>query len=113
MHWTRFKLALVMSAGLLFATTGCVGPIWSTVDLRAAESALEQAEEANASELAPYEYQRALELLKKAREEWGYSEFGTSRRYAEMAREYAEQAREKASTEPWTGPPEAAIQGSE
>lgn len=110
MGWKRWGLGLLLAASIAAGTTACVGPIWSTVDIRAAEAAVAEAESARAAELAPYEYQRAIELLKKAREEWGYSEFGAARTYAEKARVLAEQAREKASVDPWQGPPSQAIE---
>ncbi|OIP31854.1 MAG: hypothetical protein AUK47_21695 [Deltaproteobacteria bacterium CG2_30_63_29] len=88
---------------------GCVGPIWSTADIMSAENALKEAEAVNATTKAPYEYYRAQELLRKANEEWGYSEFGKSRSYAEAAKDFADKARTKANTDPWVGPPTSAI----
>lgn len=99
---------IVISLAALLIT-GCVGPIWSTADIMSAESALKEAEAADAMTKAPYEYFRAQELLRKANEEWGYSEFGKSRGYAEAAKDFAEKARAKANTEPWAGPPTSAI----
>ena len=106
----RHRFAMVLGAlvlALLFS--GCVGPMWSTADIMAAENALEQAKAADAEQLAPYEYHMAQEMLRKAQEEWGYADYGMSREFAEKAKESAEKARAKASTEPWNGPPTSAI----
>jgi len=112
-QFTRYvQVLFLVVLGAL--ATACVGPIWSTVDINSARDALAEADAADAEKLAPYEYNRAVELLKKAEEEWGYSEFQRARDYAEEARDYALEAREKASTDPWKGRPEGAIEkGSE
>ncbi len=106
----RHRFAMVFAAlvlALLFS--GCIGPMWSTADMMAAETALEQAKAVNAEQLAPYEYHMAQEMLRKSQEEWGYADYGTSREYAEKAKDSAEKARAKAATEPWNGPPASAI----
>lgn len=111
-------MGCVMNRGLCFLVLGlcvCVmsacGPIKSTTQIGNAETSLEAAKLANAEKLAPYEYYMAQELLRKAREEWGYSDFEMSADYAEKALDFAEKAREKASTDPWQGPPASAIEG--
>lgn len=109
MRLKRALIAGIAFLGLSALASGCVGPTWSTVDLVNAENALTEAKAANAEQLAPYEYYRAQELLRKANEEWGYSDFGTAREYAELALEFADKARKKATTDPWNGPPEQAI----
>ncbi|MBN2524805.1 MAG: DUF4398 domain-containing protein [Deltaproteobacteria bacterium] len=43
---------------------------------------------------APYEYYLAVEYLKKAREEVGYSDYEAALEYAREARKYAQLARE-------------------
>ena len=95
---------------LTLVLTGCVGPIWSTVDINGAEKKLAEAESVDAKSLAPYEYTMAQQYLRKANELWGYSEFGTAREYAEKSKDFAEQAIKKVNADPWNGPPEGAIE---
>ncbi len=108
----RFRSVLVVPvlfSAVALLMTGCVGPIWSTADIMSAETALEEADAVDAATKAPYEYHRAQELLRKANEEWGYSEFGKARDFAEASKDFAEKARAKANTDPWVGPPTSAI----
>ena len=61
-----------------------------------AANALEQAQMAEAPSLAPYEYTRAREYFRKAREEAGESSFESAAEYGRLCTAMAEQAREKA-----------------
>ena len=88
---------------LIVLLSGC-GPIMSTSRRIDAEEALAKAEAANAETLAPYEYTRAREYLRKADELWGYSQFGYSSDYAQKAITMAKEAEEKAQTNPWHSP---------
>lgn len=102
---------LVFWCAVVMLISAC-GPIKSTTQISNAETSFEAAKLANAEKLAPYEYYMAEQLLNKAREEWGYSDFEMSADYAEKARDFADKAREKASTDPWNGPPSSAIEGN-
>ena len=93
---------LLVSCGLL---TGCFGPITSTKKIMDAETAVERSRVADAHERAPYEYHMAEELLRKAKEEWGYSDFQAADRYAAEARRQAERSLTKAKEDPFTGSP--------
>jgi len=94
-----FVLA-VMAVG-----TGCFGPITATSELANAEAAIERARIADAHERAPHEFYTAENYLVKAKEEWGYSDFQASDRYAAQARKAAERALTKAKEDPWAGSP--------
>ena len=100
----------VLASGLLVlaamvASTGCFGPITATSELANAEAAIERARIADAHERAPHEYYTAENYLLKAKEEWGYSDFQASDRYAAQARKAAERALTKAKEDPWGGSP--------
>ena len=95
--------SLALSA--LVLVSGCYGPVTSTKRIMDAETALERSRVADAPERAPYEYYMADELLYKAKEEWGYSDFQAAERYAEEARRQAERSLTKAKEDPFTGSP--------
>jgi hypothetical protein len=69
-----------------------------------ASAALEQAERAEADRLAPYEYAKAREYYRKAREEAGESSFENAALYGRLAEDLAglarDKAREQAAAEP-------------
>ncbi len=109
MRLKRLITLLFLLTVVSLITSACVGPVWSTADIMRAQSALDEANQANATELAPYEYTRAEEMLRKARELWGYSQFGTALDYAGQAKDMAERARRKAQSDPWKGPPTTAV----
>lgn len=102
--WTmlRFCLGFMLIAAL---SAGCVGPTWSTVSISSAQTALDEAKAAGAESSAPYEYTMAVEMLRKASEEWGYSDFGIARQLADQAKDFAERAKKKSLQSPWMGPP--------
>lgn len=110
-HWDGIAQKILASWALLLTLavvmTGCFGPITATTELVNAEAALERARVADAHERAPHEYYTAANYLKKAKEEWGYSDFQASDRYAEKSRRAAERALTKAKEDPWTGSPVA------
>jgi hypothetical protein len=62
------------------------------VALVQANQAIAEAEAAGAVEKAPYQYTMAREAHKKAREEWGGSEYQTAEELARLAETYAHQA---------------------
>jgi hypothetical protein len=82
--------ALALGVVLLL---GC-GPVeyLSQVSSRAAK-ALAQAERAEADRLAPYEYTKAVEYYRKAREEAGEGSFQVAIEYGRRSEELANQAR--------------------
>ncbi len=92
---------------LLTAAVGAVGcgPITATTSIADATVALEAARGIEAEQYAIYEYQSAVEYLRKAREEEGYSDFQRAIDLAKKARAFAEDAREKARTNPARGLP--------
>jgi vacuolar-type H+-ATPase subunit H len=90
---------------LMGLISACFGPVTSTKKIMDAETAVERSRVADAHERAPYEYYMAEELLHKAKEEWGYSDFQAADRYAEEARRQAERSLTKAKEDPFTGSP--------
>jgi hypothetical protein len=86
-------VAPVLVSLLVLLPVGC-GPVeyLGQVSSRAAH-ALAQAELADAEHLAPYEYTRAREYLRKAREEAGYSSFENAANYGRRCEEMAGKAR--------------------
>ena len=86
---------LLSLAGLLGLGFGC-GPLVSGGRIIQADIRLSEAKTAGAKTSALYEYTIAEEYLKKSREEHAYSEFWTSRKYADYAILFGEKARVKA-----------------
>lgn len=76
---------------LLALTAGCGNAVYA-VQASSAASKLEEAKELGAEELAPYEYQLAVEHMKKAREEAAEADYSDAVRYAETCEEHAEKA---------------------
>lgn len=70
---------------------GCA-PTLYTVHILPAARAVQQAEEAGAAELAPYEYHYANEHLRQAREEAGDAFYQDALGHAKIAEEYGEKA---------------------
>ena len=86
----------ILPAFLLTASlTGCTA-IRSTVHLAQAEQAYTLAVDAQAETWAPYAHARAHALLLKAREEWGYSDFGPAEDLFDQSKEWSDRARERA-----------------
>ena len=88
-----FQIVALLS--LLGFGGGC-GPLVSGTKIIQADIRLSEAETAGARTSALYEFTIAEEYLKKSREEHAYSEFWTSRRYADYALVFGEKARAKA-----------------
>ena len=86
------------------AALGC-GPIQSTSTIHDATVAIEAARVMDAELYAPYEYTMAINMLHKANEEWGYSDFEASIDFAEAAKVHAEEARKIAKDSPLRGKP--------
>lgn len=84
-----------MAAVITLLLLGCTA-FKSTVHLAQLEEAWVDAEAANAADRAVYEHTLAEQYRLKAREEWGYSDYGASQELALKAREYAHQAKEQA-----------------
>jgi hypothetical protein len=84
-------LAIVAILALLY---GC-GPVESTSLIVQADTALHNANTAEAEKKSPYEYYSAEQYLHKAREKWGTSDFEYAIDYAKEARDYAKKARER------------------
>lgn len=75
----------------LTAFVGCGGVIY-TARIISASQAVEQAREAGASELAPYEYHYAVENLDKAREEAAEAEYQDAVEFAGLAETFGTKA---------------------
>ena len=86
------------------AALGC-GPIQSTSTIHDATVAVEAARVMDAELYAPYEYTMAVNMLHKAKEEWGYSDFEAAIDFAAAALEHAEEARKIAKDSPLRGKP--------
>lgn len=100
------RLVIGLFALIALAVTGSAcGPIQSTTRLNQAAVALERARVAEADRRAPYEYYSARFFLHKAEEEWSYSDFEASHKFATDARRAAEAAVLKAKEDPWEGSP--------
>jgi hypothetical protein len=80
--------------GLVTAGAGLAacGPSVYTFNVLPASSVVEQAAQANASELAPYEYFAARAYLDKASEEAAEANYQDAIRYAERANELGTKA---------------------
>jgi hypothetical protein len=95
----------ILPAFLLTASlTGCTA-IRSTVHLAQAEQAYTLAVDAQAETWAPYAHARAHALLLKAREEWGYSDFGPAEDLFDQSKEWSTKARAQADQADKTQPP--------
>lgn len=76
--------------------SGCAAR--STFHLIRAEQALSAAREAGAEEGAVFQWTMAEEYMLKAREEWGYSDYGVAEELADSAMGWAQKAALTAST---------------
>lgn len=82
-------------ACLLLALSAC-GPTTAHLAIAEAQVALEAARGARAETYAIFEYTSAVEHLRKASEEEGYSDFDAAARLAGKALDYAKAARQRA-----------------
>lgn len=82
------------TALIFFVCIFCIscGPVHYSVHVLRASAALAQADEAEAAELAPYEFHYADEHLKQARREVGHSDFQAAAKCAKIASEYGNKA---------------------
>lgn len=105
----RIRLIGVALAAAL-GVGGC-GPVTSTTRIADATVAVEAAQAVQADRYAVFEYVSAVEYLKKAKEEEGFSDFQAAIDLATRARELAEKARQRALANPARGlaPPEAPV----
>ncbi len=89
----------LFGAGLLCAAalSGCTA-IKSTVELSKAEQAVLQAAAVEASSRAPYEWTMTEQAILKAREEWGYADYGPAERFSKEASRWAALAVDAAET---------------
>ncbi len=90
--------ALLRALCFLFlasAAAGC-GPVWYTAEIISAGSIVSEAEHADATEHAPYEYWIAREYYNKAQEEAGGGSYEDAVHYAQEAHRYATEARDHA-----------------
>lgn len=85
---TTRLLLLVCAFGALVACGG----VAYTARIISASQAVEQAREAGAAELAPYEYHYAVENLDKAREEAGEAEYQDAVEFAGLAETFGNKA---------------------
>lgn len=77
---------------LLIVCAGC-GPIeYITTVTMQAQKAVKQAKNAQAAELAPYEYTLAVETMMKARELAGYARFQEAVHYGKESVKYGREA---------------------
>ena len=100
------RSALLTAAGLAAAMLlSACGPITATTTIAEATVAVGAADGVEAEKYAVYEYTSALEYLRKAREEEGYSDYQAAIDLAKKAKEYAEEARTRAMNNPERGLP--------
>ncbi|MCB9528772.1 MAG: DUF4398 domain-containing protein [bacterium] len=91
----RFRRLAMPAAALSVIAVGC-GPVTTTQRVADATVAVEAAQGVDAEQQATFEYVSAVEYLRKAREEEGYSDYQNAIDLAVRAREFAEQAKARA-----------------
>ena len=89
-------LFLALGLGL----TGCYAATRSTVDLVKVEQKVAKAKAADAPRRAVYAWTMADAYLKKARDEWGHSDFEAAHRMMEQAETWADKAIAEAASAP-------------
>jgi hypothetical protein len=100
----RFRIAgRVLATALVAAGAAACGPVTSTMTVNEATVAVEAAQAVDAERYALYEYASAVEYLKKAKEEEGFSDFQAAVDLARKARDFAEKARQRALASPLRG----------
>lgn len=88
------RSAMLAAAGLT-CTVGC-GPVTTTQRVADATVSVEAARGVESEQLATFEYVSAVEYLRKAREEEGYSDYQNAIDLAVAAREFADKAKARA-----------------
>jgi hypothetical protein len=91
---TRSLLLVLSGLAILAFLINC-GPVESTHLIVQADTAVHNANTAEAQKNSPYEFYAAEQLLHKAREKWGTSDFEYAIDYAKDARDLAVKARER------------------
>ena len=91
---TSLLLGMLAAIGTLVLLCDC-GPVESTSLIVQADTAVHNANTAEAKKKSPYEYYAAEQYLHKAREKWGTSDFEYAIDYAKDARDLAVKARER------------------
>jgi hypothetical protein len=94
-------LAMTMAGTTLVGCTAIRG----TVHLAKAEQAYALANDADAETWAPYPHTMAESFMLKAREEWGYSDFGPAEDFSKLALEWSTKAAKQADAADKTQPP--------
>ncbi len=84
----RFRF---LALALLASVASC-GPLSAMTTISDAEDALEDAEAADAQQLAPYWYWMSMAYLRKAKTTEGYAEYEASNGFARKAVDLARQA---------------------
>lgn len=94
-------LAMTLAGSTLVGCTAIRG----TVHLAKAEQAYGLSQDADAETWAPYPYTMAESFMLKAREEWGYSDYGPAEDFSKLALEWSVKAKNQADTADKTQPP--------
>ena len=77
---------------MIAVLSGCYAATRSTVDMGKAEQSMADARAAGAPERAVYAWTMADEYMKKARDEWGRSDFETADKMLQQATKWANEA---------------------
>ncbi len=77
---------------LLLVLPGCYAATKATVDIASAQQELETARSLGAPERAVYAWTMADEYMKKAKDEWGRSDYQAADKLLKQARHWADQA---------------------
>ena len=77
---------------MIAVLSGCYAATRSTVDMGQAEQSMADARAAGAPERAVYAWTMADEYMKKARDEWGRSDFETADKMLQQATKWANEA---------------------
>ena len=84
----------------LLCTMGCYAATRSTVDLVKVEQKVAQAKAADAQRRAVYAWTMADAYIKKARDEWGHSDYEAAEKMMKQAEAWADKAIAEAATAP-------------
>ena len=84
----------------LLSTVGCYAATKSTMDLSKAEQKLAAAKSADAQRHAVYAWTMADSYMKKARDEWGHSDYEAAEAMMKKAEQWADKALQIARTAP-------------
>ena len=87
-----FRIAALVSLGACALGVGACGNTLYAIQVNAASSKLEEAQELGAEEYAPYEYWFALQHIDKAQTEASEGDYSDAVKLAEIGEEYADKA---------------------